>query len=63
MKLFLRGRPYTDYEDDVILHYMNGVAVGELKHSRKSPVAFRPFLCTVITQRVKKVRMHTSPTN
>ena len=50
MKLFLRGRPYTDYEDDVILHYMNGAAVGELNHSRK----FRPFLCTVITQRVKK---------
>ena len=51
MKLFLRGRIT---EDDVILHYMNGAAVGELNHSRKFPAAFRPFLCTVITQRVKK---------
>ena len=49
-KLLLRGRPYTDYGDDVILLYMNGAAVGELNHSWK----FRPFLCTVITQRVKK---------
>ena len=54
MKLFLRGRLYTDYDDDFILHYMNGAAVGEQNHSRKFPAAFRPFLCTVITQRVKK---------
>ena len=60
MKLFLRGRPYTDYEDDVILHYMNGAAVGELNHSRKLSAA---VLIYSNNSKGKKVRMHTSPTN
>ena len=43
MKLNLKGRPYADYEDDVLVQNMNATVVGELNHSPKFPAAFRPF--------------------
>ena len=52
MKLYLKGRPYADYEDDVLVQKMNGTVVGELNHSRKFPAAFRPFVSKEIVQRV-----------
>jgi hypothetical protein len=52
MKVYLKGRPYTDYEDDVLVQKMNGAAVGELNHSRKFPAAFRPFVSKAIVRRV-----------
>jgi hypothetical protein len=52
LKLYLKGRPYTDYEDDVLVQKMKGAAVGELNHSRKFPAAFRPFVSTAIVRRV-----------
>ena len=53
MKLYLKRRPYSDYEDDVLLHEMNGAVVAEINHSRKFPAAFRPFLSAAVTRRVK----------
>eukprot|EP00794_Sanderia_malayensis_P014467 gene14467-15971_t len=52
MKLFLKGRPYTDYEDDVLVEKINGSVVGELNHSRKFPPAFRPFVSRAVARRV-----------
>lgn len=52
LKLFLKGRPYTDYEDDVLLHKINGSTVGELNHSRKFPAAFRPFVSRAVARRI-----------
>ena len=54
MKLYLKGRPYSDYEDDVLVQKMNGAVVGELNHSRKFPAAFRPFVSKTIVRRVSE---------
>ena len=43
MKLYLKGCPYADHEDDLLEQKMNGTVVGELNHSRKFSAAFRPF--------------------
>ena len=52
MKLYLKGCPYADFEDDVLVQKMNGTTVGELNHSRKFPAAFRPFVSKAIVRRV-----------
>ena len=52
MKLFLKGRPYTDFEDDILVEKINGSVVGELNHSRKFPAAFRPFVSRAVARRV-----------
>ncbi len=52
LKLFLKGRPYTDYEDDILVHKINGSNVGELNHSRKFPAAFRPFVSRAVARRI-----------
>ena len=51
MKHYLKDRPYSDYEDDVLLHEMNGAVVEEINH--KFPAAFRSFLSAAVTRRVK----------
>ena len=52
MKIFLKGRPYTDFEDDVLVEKINGSVVGELNHSRKFPAAFRHFVSKAVARRV-----------
>ena len=42
MKLFTKGRPYVDFEEDVLLMKKAGAKIGELNHSRLFPAAFRP---------------------
>ena len=55
MKLYIKGRPYTDFETDMInLKIAGAPNVGELHHSRKFPAEFRPFVSTVIKGRVEK---------
>ena len=54
MKNFLLGRPYTDFENDVLLMKMSGCNVGELNHSRKFPARFRKSVCRVVNGRVQK---------
>ena len=51
MKHYLKDRPYSDYEDDVLLHKMNGAVVEEI--NREFPAAFRSFLYAAVTRRVK----------
>ena len=54
MKNYLLGRPYTDYENDVLLMKKSGGLVGELNHSRKFPASFRRSVCRVVNGRVQK---------
>ena len=54
MKNYLLGRPYTDFESDVLLMRKAGAVVGELYHSRKFPASFRKSVCRVVHGRVKK---------
>ena len=52
MKNFKLGRPYTDYEVDVLLLEKSGAVVGEPNHSRMFPPAFRPCVSKAVTERV-----------
>lgn len=54
MKNYILGRPYTDYESDVLVLKMSGATVGELNHSRKFPASFRKSVCQVVHERVSK---------
>ena len=54
IKLYLKGRPYTDYENDILVQRFNGSIVGELNHSRKFPAAFRPFVNKAVARRVRE---------
>ena len=53
MEKYIKGRPYTDYEDDVMLLAQSGAIVGELNHSRKFPASFRPSVTKVIHKKVE----------
>ncbi len=53
-KLYVKGRPFSDYEDDVlILKRANGNA-GELNHSRKFPAAFLLHASNEVKSRMKQ---------
>ena len=52
MKNFILGRPYMDYESDVLMLKLSGAEVGELNHSRKFPPAFRKHVFEVVHKRV-----------
>ena len=54
MKNYKLGRPYTDYEADVLLLEKSGAIVGELNHSRKFPAAFRSCVKKAVHNRVCK---------
>ena len=54
MKNYSLGRPYTDFESDVLLLKQAGAEVGELNHSRKFPAALRPYVSKAVHRRVKE---------
>ena len=54
MKNYIMGRPYSDFENDVLVSKLNGVTVGELNHGRKFPAALRPYVQEVVHKRVTK---------
>ena len=54
MKLYLMGRPYTDYEYDVLNLKQDKIEVGHMNHSRKFPAAFRPHVHTVVKTQLTK---------
>ena len=54
MKNFILGRPYTDFENDVLLMKKTGSEVGELNHSRMFPASFRKRVCRVVNGRVRR---------
>ena len=53
MNLYLKGRPYTDFEDSILLQNLNGLFMGDLNHSRKFPAAFRTCVYEEIQNRLK----------
>jgi hypothetical protein len=53
MKLYLRGRPYTDYEYDVFNLQQAKAKIGHLNHSRNFPALFRPHVYTVVKRKLK----------
>ena len=52
-KIYYRGRPYTDYEDQVFLLHKCGVDVGDINHSYKFPQKFLESVAEVVKDNVK----------
>ena len=55
MKNILLGRPYLDYESDVLVLKLSEAPVGELNHSRKFAASFRNSLVMVVNKRVTQL--------
>ena len=53
-KNYIKGRPYTDYESDILIMKKAGGIVGEINHSRKFPAMFRKSYCRVVNGRVRR---------
>ena len=53
MKLYLNGRPYNDYEDDVLNFKQGKAEVGHMNHSRKFPAALCPHVNNVVKTRLQ----------
>ena len=54
MEKYIKGRPYTDYETDVIILSKSGAVVGDLDHSRMFLAAFRPSVAKTVHSKVNK---------
>lgn len=52
-KIYHRGRPYTDYEDEIFLLHRCGVDVGDINHSYKFPQKFLESVAEVVKDDVK----------
>jgi hypothetical protein len=53
-KLYVKGRLFTDYEEDVLILKQAKANVGNLNHSRKFPPAFLPHVTKEIQSRMKQ---------
>ena len=53
-KLFLKGRPFSDYEEDILILKQAKATVSQLNHSRKFPSAFLPHVAKEVDSRIKK---------
>ena len=53
-KLFLKGCPFSDYEEDILVLKQAKANVGQLNHSRKFPSAFLPHVVKEVESRIKK---------
>ena len=42
--LFKKGRPDTDFPEQVLLHSLNGIDVGNINHSKIFPIKFLPIV-------------------
>jgi hypothetical protein len=51
-KLYIKGHPFTDYEENVLILKQAKVDVGNLNHSRKFPPAFLPHVTKEIQSRM-----------
>ena len=58
MKNFIQGRPYTDFENDVLLMKKSGGNVGDINHGRKFPAMYRKSVSRVVNGRVRKFIMN-----
>ena len=54
MKLFIKGRPYVDLVEDILLMKKAGAKIEEFNHSRLFPAAFRPFVSKAVDKGVKR---------
>ena len=53
IKNYIRGRPYTDFENDILIMKNAGGVVGDINHSKHFPANFRKYVCTVINGRIR----------
>ena len=51
-KLYVKGHPFTDYEENVLILKQAKADVGNLNHSRKFPPAFLPHVTKEIQSRM-----------
>ena len=54
VKNYIHGRPYLDYENDVLIMKKSGGIVGEINHSRIFPAKFRSSVARVVNGRIRK---------
>ncbi|CAL4126784.1 unnamed protein product [Meganyctiphanes norvegica] len=52
-KLFMKGLPFTDFEDDILMLKQAKSIVRELNHSRKFPPAFLPHVTKEVQARMR----------
>lgn len=48
-----KGRPDTDFENEMLMHSLNGVDVGDINHSRLFPSKFIKYLSETVQSKVK----------
>jgi hypothetical protein len=53
-RLWVTGRPDTDFPIEVLLAQMNGTDVGNINHSEDFPPQFQRFVADEVTRRVKQ---------
>ena len=53
-KLFVKGRPFSEFEEDVLILNQANANAGNLNHSRKFPSAFLPHVFNEIQSRMKQ---------
>ena len=60
-KIYYNGRSYSDFEDDLLLQWMNGCIIGDINHSRKFVSAFRPYVYNEIKRRLEEYLTNPLP--
>ena len=53
-QLFFKGRPFSDYEDLLLLQSQNGLDIGDINHSQKFPASFLPFVAKEVHSRMNR---------
>ena len=53
-KLYFKGRPYCDFEDEIALSISNGCDLGDINHSDAFVRNFLPFVSESVASRLKK---------
>ena len=51
--LFKRGKLDTDFPEQVLLHYLNGIDVGNINHSKIFPTKFLPLVGEEVKLKLK----------
>lgn len=52
-KLYYKGRPYTDFEEEIALNIQNGCDMGDINHSIAFAKKFLPYVSNVVKNRLK----------
>ena len=62
-KIYFRGRPYADYEDEILLLHKCGVDEGDINHSYKFPQKFLESVAEVVKDKSERLSEKTTSTN